>query len=60
MEVAPVGAAAGGRRLLESTSEPIEKISQSCGFPTAASFRLHFRRETGMTPASYRREAHQR
>jgi transcriptional regulator GlxA family with amidase domain len=42
------------RRLLESTGQPVEMISQMCGFPTPAAFRVHFRRETGMTPSAYR------
>jgi transcriptional regulator GlxA family with amidase domain len=42
------------RRMLESTREPVEQIGFKCGFPTAASFRMHFRRSTGMTPSAYR------
>jgi transcriptional regulator GlxA family with amidase domain len=44
------------RRLLEGTRVPVEQIGFKCGFPTAASFRMHFRRLSGMTPSDYRRE----
>lgn len=42
------------RRLLESSDEPVELIGQVCGFPTAASFRMHFRRATAHSPSAYR------
>jgi AraC family transcriptional activator FtrA len=42
------------RRMLESTREPVEQIGFKCGFPTAASFRMHCRRATGLTPSAYR------
>jgi AraC family transcriptional regulator, transcriptional activator FtrA len=42
------------RRLLESTCEPVEQIGFKCGFPTAASFRMHFRRAVRTTPSAYR------
>jgi transcriptional regulator GlxA family with amidase domain len=42
------------RRLLESTSLPIEIVAERCGFGTSASLREHFRRATGTTPSAYR------
>lgn len=42
------------RRMLESTREPVEQVGYKCGFPTPASFRMHFRRTTGLTPSAYR------
>ncbi|NIK61342.1 GlxA family transcriptional regulator [Kribbella shirazensis] len=41
-------------RLLETTDHPVEYVAQRCGFATAASFRMHLRRETGMNPSAYR------
>jgi AraC family transcriptional activator FtrA len=43
------------QRLLEATELPIELVAQECGFGTATSFRTHFRRMTGTSPAAYRR-----
>src|ERR671919_640050 len=43
------------QRLLESTDLPIELVAQECGFGTATSFRTHFRRVAGTSPAAYRR-----
>jgi len=42
------------RRLLESSDEPVERIGQLCGFPTSASFRMHFKNATGSNPSAYR------
>lgn len=42
------------QRQLEMTDTPIERIAQDCGFGTAASLRLHFRRVVGIPPTSYR------
>jgi AraC family transcriptional activator FtrA len=42
------------KRLLESTEEPVEHIGELCGFPTPASFRMHFRRTNGTSPSAYR------
>lgn len=43
------------RRLLEDTLLDIEAIARQCGFSSAALLRHHFRRETGVAPAGYRR-----
>lgn len=43
------------QRLLEATDLPIEIVAQRCGFGTATSFRTHFRRLVGTSPAAYRR-----
>jgi AraC family transcriptional regulator, transcriptional activator FtrA len=43
------------QRLLETTELPIELVAQRCGFGTATSFRAHFRRVAGTSPALYRR-----
>ncbi len=43
------------QRLLEATDLPIELVAQQCGFGTATSFRTHFRRLAGTSPAAYRR-----
>jgi AraC-like DNA-binding protein len=42
------------RRLLERTDLPIDRIAHRCGFATAVSFRMHFRRAFGTNPSSYR------
>jgi AraC family transcriptional activator FtrA len=41
-------------RLLETSVEPVERVSSMCGFATPAAFRHHFKREHGMTPTGYR------
>lgn len=46
------------RRLLESTSLPVEEIAQRCGLGTAANLRVHFARETATTPTAYRSAYH--
>jgi AraC family transcriptional activator FtrA len=42
------------RRLLECTSVPVDRVAQRCGFATAVSFRMHFRRAFATNPSSYR------
>ena len=42
------------QRLLETTDEPIERIAACCGFRSAATLRLHFRRFLHLSPQSYR------
>ncbi|GEE00328.1 AraC family transcriptional regulator [Gordonia spumicola] len=43
------------RELLERTDLPIETVAERSGLGTAASLRVHLRRDTGMPPAMYRR-----
>jgi AraC family transcriptional activator FtrA len=43
------------RQLLENTDLPIERVAQQSGLGTAANLRTHFVRQTGTTPAAYRR-----
>lgn len=43
------------RRLLETTDIPIEDVASASGFGSPASLRVHFARQTGTTPTSYRR-----
>ncbi len=42
------------QRLLETTHEPIERVAERCGFSSAATLRLHFRRMLRLSPQSYR------
>ncbi|HXD59599.1 MAG TPA: helix-turn-helix domain-containing protein [Thermoleophilaceae bacterium] len=42
------------KRLLETSSEPIEEISWAVGYEDPASFRRLFKRITGLTPGAYR------
>src|SRR5258706_4434762 len=42
------------QRLLETTDDPIELIAVQCGFSSAATLRLHFRRLLRLPPQSYR------
>ena len=42
------------RKLLETTSSPIESIAVSCGFGSAVTFRQNFGRAFSTTPTSYR------
>src|SRR5258706_15818781 len=42
------------QRLLETTDEPVERIATRCGFSSAATLRLHFRRFLHLSPQSYR------
>lgn len=43
------------QHLLETTNEPVERISQIAGFGSPANLRQHFTRATGVSPATYRR-----
>lgn len=43
------------RELLETTDLPIEHVATSCGLGSAANLRVHFRRQVGVSPTSYRR-----
>jgi AraC family transcriptional activator FtrA len=45
--------------LLEATSLPVEVIASRVGLGTAVNLRQHFRRETSVTPAAYRRRVRQ-
>jgi len=47
------------QRLLETTHEPIERISTRCGFSSAATLRFHFQRLLHISPQSYRHAFHQ-
>lgn len=42
------------KELLETTDRSIEEITRSVGLGTAANFRVHFRRATGISPSAYR------
>jgi transcriptional regulator GlxA family with amidase domain len=46
------------QRLLETTDDPIEHIAARCGFSSAATLRLHFRRLLHLSPQSYRSAFH--
>jgi transcriptional regulator GlxA family with amidase domain len=46
------------QRLLELSEEPIERIAVRCGFSSAATLRLHFRRFLHTSPQSYRNTFH--
>jgi transcriptional regulator GlxA family with amidase domain len=43
------------KHLLETRSDPIERIARAVGYEEAASFRRLFRRLTGISPGDYRR-----
>lgn len=43
------------QELLETTDEPIERVSELVGFGRASSLREHFLRTTGVSPLAYRR-----
>jgi AraC family transcriptional activator FtrA len=43
------------QRLLETTDLPVERIAVDCGFGTPAGMRMHFQRQVGTSPLSYRR-----
>lgn len=45
---------AAAQRLLETTDLSVEEIADHCGFGSAAAFRLHFNRQVGTSPTSYR------
>jgi transcriptional regulator GlxA family with amidase domain len=42
------------KRLLESSDASIEEVASSCGFGSAALFRIHFKAHTGTSPTAYR------
>jgi transcriptional regulator GlxA family with amidase domain len=42
------------KELLETTNRPIDDIARRVGLGTAANFRVHFRRATGISPSAYR------
>lgn len=46
---------ARARRLLAETAQPIKQVAAICGFTDQAHLTRLFARETGVTPASYRR-----
>jgi transcriptional regulator GlxA family with amidase domain len=43
------------QRRLEMTDESIEQVAEAVGLQSAATLRLHFGREMGITPTAYRR-----
>ncbi|MCB1226344.1 MAG: DNA-binding transcriptional regulator [Verrucomicrobiales bacterium] len=43
------------KQLLAGSTEKIEIVAGRCGYPSLNSFFIAFRRETGQTPASYRK-----
>jgi len=43
------------RELLETTSLPVEKISELAGFQTPVSFRQHFKKRFQVSPRDWRR-----
>jgi transcriptional regulator GlxA family with amidase domain len=43
------------KRLLETTSDPVDEISAAVGYEDASFYRRLFKRLTGMTPGEYRR-----
>lgn len=48
---------------LETSDAPVDWIAQDTGFGTGATFRLHFKRAVGVSPAGYRktfRQGHER
>ncbi|MFI6323908.1 GlxA family transcriptional regulator [Nonomuraea sp. NPDC050556] len=44
----------GAQRLLETTDEPVERVARRVGFASAVALRPHFRRQVGVSPATYR------
>jgi transcriptional regulator GlxA family with amidase domain len=44
-----------GKRLLETTGEPIDDIRRDAGYHDPAAFRRVFKRTTGLSPSEYRR-----
>jgi transcriptional regulator GlxA family with amidase domain len=42
------------QQLLEDTTLSVEDVAEQCGLGTAANLRVHFVRETGVTPSAYR------
>ncbi|MFV3130152.1 transcriptional regulator FtrA [Niveispirillum sp. KHB5.9] len=45
---------ARAEQLLAETGASVEDVATSCGFPTAAALRYHFRNRVGMAPNRYR------
>jgi len=43
------------QRMLEETDQRVERIADACGFGSAVSLRVHFRREMQTSPLAYRR-----
>jgi AraC family transcriptional activator FtrA len=43
------------QQLLENTDHPVERVATECGFGSAVSLRVHFRREFQTSPLGYRR-----
>lgn len=43
------------RRLLETTSLPVEQVARASGLGTSANLRVRLRAETGLSPSDYRR-----
>ncbi|MGI5242870.1 GlxA family transcriptional regulator [Dactylosporangium sp. CA-139066] len=46
------------QELLETTDESIERIAHRTGFGTPANLRIHFARQTSVTPTTYRQVFH--
>ena len=44
----------GARRLLESTTRPVEDVATTCGFGTAETMRRAFLRSVRVAPTEYR------
>lgn len=44
------------KHLLETTSEPVERIARLTGFASTGNFRQQFTRATGLSPKNYRRQ----
>jgi transcriptional regulator GlxA family with amidase domain len=44
-----------GKRLLETTSDPIDEIRRDAGYHDPAAFRRVFKQTTGLSPTEYRR-----
>jgi transcriptional regulator GlxA family with amidase domain len=42
------------RRLLETTSLPVEAVARDCGFGTVETLRRAFARRVGASPSDYR------
>lgn len=47
---------ARAQRMLESGTQPVERVAQEAGFGSALSLRQHFRARLGMTPLAYRKQ----
>ncbi len=46
---------AAAKDLLEATRAPLQRVAEQTGFASQESFRRHFRRVVGTSPAAYRR-----